>query len=105
MADEIKLPPLPEPNGAMEMECGFAPGGGVEIVWIDGYSTDQMTAHATAAERMGFMRGLEAAAKACDNKERRKWEILTQGGQFEGTGPLDCAAAIRSLASTQQGDK
>jgi hypothetical protein len=40
---------------------------------------------------------LEDAAKVCDGKERRKWEILTVGGTLEGFGPLDCAHAIRAL--------
>lgn len=42
---------------------------------------------------------LEEAAKVCDGKERRKWEIMFHGGSLEGIGPLDCAAAIRALAA------
>ena len=37
----------------------------------------------------------EACAKVCDEIERHKWEILTQGGKLEGLSPRDCAAAIR----------
>lgn len=42
---------------------------------------------------------LEDAARVCDDKERRKWEILTGGGKLTGFGPLDCAFAIRALAA------
>ena len=43
---------------------------------------------------------LEEAAKVCDDKERRKLSIFLlniNGASTEGTGPLDCAAAIRAL--------
>ena len=40
---------------------------------------------------------LELAARECENKERRKWEILQNSGQIEGIGPLDCAEAIRKI--------
>ena len=38
----------------------------------------------------------EACAKVCDGIERRKWEIVTQGGQMDGIMPRDCAVAIRA---------
>lgn len=38
----------------------------------------------------------EACAKACDDIERRKWEIMTQGGKLEGLSPRDCSQAIRA---------
>ena len=38
----------------------------------------------------------EACAKVCEQIERRKWEILTQGGKLEGLSPRDCAATIRA---------
>lgn len=44
-----ELPPLPEPDGTVEIDCGPAPGGGREIVFEDGYSADQMHAYARAA--------------------------------------------------------
>lgn len=43
---------------------------------------------------------LEEAAKECDAKERKKWELLYDGGKLEGVGPLDCAAAIRAKKVT-----
>lgn len=46
----------------------------------------------------------ERCAAVCDDKERRKWHILTEGGALEGFGPLDCAAAIRQLGAGSKGD-
>ena len=50
---------------------------------------ERFAAIVAAAER-------EACAKVCDGIERRKWEIVTQGGKLEGLSPRDCAAAIRA---------
>jgi hypothetical protein len=45
--------------------------------------------------RLAMQHAAEEAAKCCEDKERRKWEILTVGRPMEGIGPLDCAHAIR----------
>jgi hypothetical protein len=45
--------------------------------------------------RLAMQHAAEEAAKCCEDKERRKWEILTVGRPIEGIGPLDCAHAIR----------
>ena len=50
----------------------------------------KLAALVAAAER-------ERCAKVCDDKERKKWEILTKGGTLSGFGPRDCSEAIRAL--------
>jgi len=44
-----ELPPLPKPEGTVEIDCGPAPGGGREVTYADGYSADQMRDYACAA--------------------------------------------------------
>lgn len=46
----------------------------------------------------------ERCAAVCDDKERRKWHILTEGGAMEGFGLLDCAHAIRQLGAGSKVD-
>lgn len=46
---EYKLPPLPEPAGAIEIDFGEAPGGGREVMFVDGFNAAQMQAYAIAA--------------------------------------------------------
>lgn len=38
----------------------------------------------------------EECAKECDKIERRKWEVLHNGGAMSAVGARDCAAAIRA---------
>ena len=38
----------------------------------------------------------EACAKLCEDIERRKWEMLVNGGKIEKVGAKDCAEAIRA---------
>lgn len=86
---EIKLPPLPAPAGDVRLWVGSG------IIWnsvntdIPAFTANQMTAYATEAERMGFLRGLEAAAKVVDAAQ--------PFGRIAET-----AAAIRSLATTKE---
>jgi hypothetical protein len=82
MSAPDSLPPLPEPITVINT--------GMQA--LRGFSAEQMRAYALAA----VLEEREACAKVCDDKERRKWEIFAHGGQVEGIGPLDCAAAIRS---------
>jgi hypothetical protein len=56
------------------------------------FDEDELTAYATEAERMGFLRGLEAAATKAS-------EHLTSGRSPLGR---EVAAAIRSLAATEK---
>jgi hypothetical protein len=44
-----ELPPLPKPEGTVEVDCGPAPGGGREVTYADGYTADQMRDYACAA--------------------------------------------------------
>ena len=55
------------------------------------YTAEQLRAYAAAA----VAQERERCARVCEDKERRKWEIILGGGRLEGFGPLDCAAAIR----------
>ena len=38
----------------------------------------------------------EACAKLCEDIERRKWEMLVNGGKVDKVGAKDCAEAIRA---------
>lgn len=73
--DELKLPEMPAPvdwvysNGGSEQESTF--------------TERQMRAYATQAERMGYLRGLEDAARVCERDVFDGW---------------DAAHAIRELA-------
>ena len=42
----------------------------------------------------------EACAQECDKIERRKWDILMNGGAMSAIGARDCAAAIRARSNT-----
>lgn len=94
---EIKLPPLPRRAGLDDHRVLPEPG----------FSHDQMTAYATEAERMGFMRGLEAARAECerieDEYQRREGGRYPELKSDAQTGASDCEYAIRSLAATKQG--
>ena len=37
----------------------------------------------------------EACAGLCDEIEKRKWQTVMHGGEMQGIGARDCAAAIR----------
>jgi hypothetical protein len=37
----------------------------------------------------------EACANVCDEIEKRKWQAVMHGGEMQGIGARDCAAAIR----------
>ena len=94
-----KFPPLPEPYAINVIEYS-----GIAITKTEEealFTADQLLAYALEIWRMA----MEAAATTCDDKERRKWEILRGGGQLEGIGPLDCAAAIRSLPEPSHEDR
>jgi hypothetical protein len=83
--DEPKLPPLPITDwvGLVHRAIPYEPE------WTsdqNGYDEEQMTTYATEAERLGYLRGLEEAAKVCECK---------------GFG-RDSAAAIRALAQKEQ---
>ena len=38
----------------------------------------------------------EACAQVCDKIERRKWEVLHNGGAMSAVSARDCGAAIRA---------
>ena len=80
-----KLGPLPEPAGSTEIACGWAPGGGVELMYVDGFTADQM--HTYAAEQVAAER--ERCAKLCDAKFI----------QHSATGFPREASAARALAA------
>ncbi len=42
----------------------------------------------------------EACAKECDKIEKRKWDMVMNGGAMQGIGARDCAIAIRARSET-----
>jgi hypothetical protein len=82
---EPKLPPLPETSNLLGI-AGDGYGSEDRCTNWHAWDEDAMRAYATEAERLGFQRGLEEAAKVCECK---------------GFG-RDAAAAIRALAQKEQ---
>ena len=80
------LPKLPEPDA-------YGPSADYSERTEPHYRADTVRRLLAECRRQA----LEEAARVCDGKERRKWEIITGGGKLEGFGPLDCAAAVRAL--------
>ena len=95
--DDLMLPPLPEPMGEIEIECGKNPyGPGVLVDYIDGYTADQMREYARKA--VGAER--EACAKVCEDIKHSylRFAIGDIDGRYDwkADGADDCADEIRA---------
>ncbi len=68
-----------------------------------GFATSWTEAAGDALERFAALvakHEREACAGLCDEIEKRKWQTVMHGGEMQGIGARDCAAAIR-----QRGEK
>ena len=80
----------------MAQEAGVGTGFSVHIpkwdepTWV---FMKRFAALVAAAER-------EECAVLCDDLERKKWQMLKQGGRLSGFGAVDCAVAIRNRSRT-----
>ena len=63
--------PLPEPGGAIDLDCGPAPGGGREVLAVDGFTAHQMREYAAAEVARAVAAERERCAKVCEPKGKR----------------------------------
>ena len=82
------MPPLPEPIGAIDLDCGPAPGGGRELLAVDGFTAHQLRAY----------------GQQCAAAERERCAMVCEQADDDGEGPdcwgwhaKDYAKAIRAL--------
>jgi hypothetical protein len=98
MDEDLKLPPLPEPDGACDL-MDANPG--------DAWSEELVREYARAA----VLAERERCAKLCDEYEAKKYAAYKHGNSPErasdyvqglSDGAGDCAAAIRGHAEEKQ---